>query len=343
MKIRSVCGDIEPDLLGTTLIHEHVLVDVSCRAIEPSDAYFKEVAEAPVNPSVLYDLYRFPMISRDSLCMMDEQAAVEELRLYKNAGGTSLVDQTASTIGRDPLVLKRIAKETGLNIIASTGFYSPMLPEDFSGLSINQLADICIREINEGINGTNIPAGIIGEIGTSWPLTSEEEKSLRAAARAQVHTGAALSIHPYVWGRSALALLDILESEGADLNRVIVCHLDHELDVDYNKAIAARGACIEYDRCGIERYSGDIEKRLPRIFPRDLERVAAIQNLINSGYISQILISQDICQKIEQKKYGGPGYGHILRYFVPMMRLSGIPEEDINCLIVDNPRRLLAF
>lgn len=343
MRIRTVNGDIEPDRLGITLIHEHVLADVSCRAIEPSEEYFKRIAEAAVNPSVLYDLYRFPMISRDSLCMMDEEAAVEELRLYKDAGGISLVDQTPSTIGRDPLALRRIAQETGLNIIAGTGFYSPMLPEYFADLSINQLADICIQEITGGIDGTDIPAGIIGEIGTSWPLTPEEDKSLRAAARAQVHTGAALSIHPYVWGRSALTLLDILESEGADLSRVIICHLDHELNVDYNKAIAARGASIEYDRCGIERHSGDIEKRLPRIFPRDLERVAAIRNLIDSGYISQILISQDICQKIEQKRHGGPGYGHILRYFVPMMKLSGIPEEDINCIIVGNPRRLLGF
>ncbi len=342
-KIRTVCGDISPDELGITLTHEHLLVDVSCARLIPEDPYFCEIADKPVDLSIIYDLFRYPMISKDSLRLDDEQATIEELELFKNLGGQSLVEQTCEATGRDPLAVKRIAEITGLNIILGTGYFSPRLPEYVKTETIDQLADRLVREINEGIDGTDIRAGIVGEIGTSWPLAQYEEKVLRASSRAQLKTGAALSIHPQVWAQSALELLDIVESEGVDPTRVVICHLDHRVDVEFHKAIAARGAYVEYDRCGIERHSGNIEQGLPRVFSRDLDRVAAVKKLIDSGYGSQILLSQDVCMKIEQKRFGGPGYSHVLRYIVPMLKHAGIAEKDIQAILKENPARMLRF
>ena len=342
MKIRTVCGDIAPDDLGITLSHEHVVCDLSCqRTVPPIDPYLQRIAESPVDCSIVGDLLRAPMISADSLTMTDVDVAMEELGYFKAAGGQSLVDQTSRWVGRDPVELRRISKAMGLNIITASSHYEAP-PEYVDERTIDQLADELVKEVVDGVEGTDIRAGIVGEILTSWPLTPTEEKALRAGARAQMRTGAALSIHPATWDKEALPLLDIVESEGADLHRVVICHLDHVLDVAYHKTVAATGAYVEYDRCGIERYGGDFERGL-KVFPRDTERVAGIVELIASGYLSQILLSQDVCMKIEQKRYAGPGYGHILRHVAPMMRRMGVSEGDIDTILVSNPRAMLAF
>ena len=353
MKIRTVCGDISPDELGITLTHEHLLVDMSCRRVMPKDPYLCRIADMPVTCSIVGDLQRYPMISKDSLRLTDMNVAIEELEYFKAAGGKSLVDQTCSWIGGDPVALRKISQSTGINIIATSSYFSPVLPEDIDDLNIDQLARRLVTEITEGFEGTDIRAGIIGEVGTSWPITPDEIKTLRAACQAQLRTGAALSIHPFPWGQttrsegdwtfpSALELLDLIEGEGVDLGRVVICHLDHNVDVDFHKSVAARGAYVEYDRCGIERYGGNLEEAI-RMFPRDADRVRGIVELIAAGYVSQILLSQDVCMKIEQKKFGGPGYGHILRHMVPMMRLLGGSQEDIDTILVENPKRMLAF
>jgi phosphotriesterase-related protein len=281
------------------------------------------------------------MISADSLRLTDIDVAIDELRYFKDAGGHSLVEQSTRWVDGDPAVLRQISEATGINIIAASAYYETP-PAYIDTRTIDQLADELVKEVMEGFEGIDIKAGIIGEMITSWPLNPREEKALRAAARAQLQTGAALSIHPSCWDKEALALLDIVESEGVDLQRVVICHLDHVMDVEYHKRVAARGAYVEYDRCGIERYGGDLERNL-KLFPRDPERVVGIVELISSGYLDRILLSHDICMKIELKRYAGPGYGHILRHIVPMMRRAGVSEADIDTILVENPKRMLAF
>ena len=339
MKVITVCGEILPDELGITLAHEHLLVDVTCRHRPTTDPYFSEIAQQPVNMQILGDLRRNPLISPDSLRLNDPDLAIEELRHYKAAGGQSLMDHTTRWIGGNPTALKQISEATGVHIVAGCGYYSPVLPEDIDQLSVEQLTDNIVREVTQGIDGTTIKPGFIGEIGTNWPLTPQEEKIVRAAARAQVKTGLALSIHPFPWERSGVKLLDIAESEGADLTRVVICHLDHLMDFSYHKEVARRGAYVEYDRFGVEWYSS---QETLRTFPRDTERVTGIIELIRSGFVKQILISQDVCQKIELKKFGGHGYAHILRYIVPMMKRMGVAEEDIHTVLVENPKRVLS-
>jgi phosphotriesterase-related protein len=342
MKIRTVCGDIAPEALGITLAHEHLLCDISSHGGEPPiDPYLRSVAERPVDCSIVGDLLRDPMISKDSLRLTDINVAMDELAYFKAAGGQSLVEQTSRWVGGDPVALRRISKEMGIHIVAASS-HSDAPPEYIEGLAIDQLADELVGYVEEGFDGTGIRAGIIGELLTSWPIKPAEEKALRAAARAQVRTGAALSIHPSCWDKEALPLLDIVESEGVDPRRVVMCHLDHVMDVEYHKSIAARGAYVQYDRCGIERYGGDLERNL-KLFPRDPERVAGVIGLIASGYLSQILLSQDVCMKIELKRYAGPGYGHILRHVAPMMGRMGVSKAHIDTILVSNPREMLAF
>jgi len=339
MGVMTVLGEIAASDLGVTLAHEHLILDVSCRRRLTEDPYLQHIAEEPVNVSILSDLRRNPTISVDSLRLDNADLAVEELKQYKEAGGCSLLDHTTRWIGGRPLDLRKISQSVGVQIIAGCGYYSPALPDSLNELSIEELKESLVREIELGVDGTDVRPGFIGEIGTSWPLTPLEVKSLRAAARAQVETGLGLSIHPSPWDKSALELLDIVESEGVDPSRVIICHLDHILDLEYHMAVAKRGAFVEYDRFGVEWYSS---QETLRFFPRDTERVAAVKALIKQGFLNNILLSQDVCQKIELKRFGGHGYSHILRYVVPMMKRMGITEEEIQSMMVENPKRFLA-
>lgn len=234
MKISTVCGEISADDLGITLPHEHLLLNLPMQAVEVTDPYLREIAARPVDSSIVADLRLAQMISKDSLCLTDVNMAIEELSHFKAAGGQSLVDQSSRSCGADPPNVKKISEATGVNIIMVASYYE-IPPEQITKYTLDQLADALVKEVTDGFEGTDIKAGMIGEILTSWPLKPAEEKALRAAARAQARTGAPLSIHPSPWDKEALALLDIVESEGADLRRVVICHLDHMIDVEYPK------------------------------------------------------------------------------------------------------------
>ena len=197
-----------------------------------------------------------------------------------------------------------------------------------------------------GIDDTGVRAGIIGEIGTSDPLHPREEKVLRAAALAQAHTGAAITLHLTPPTRNAHATLDILEEAGADLGRVVVGHLDESIDetLDYHRSIADRGCYLEYDDCGYEMYFPRLANGAPHFWlPSDRDRARAVVRLCEAGYADRILLSHDVCNKTYLLAYGGFGYGHILRNLVTNIRDFGASEQDIDTILRANPQRMLAL
>jgi phosphotriesterase-related protein len=196
-----------------------------------------------------------------------------------------------------------------------------------------------VDEIANGIGETDVRPGIIGEIGTSSPIHSDEAKILRVAAGAQTRTGLAINVHVAIFQREALAALDILEAAGADLGRVVISHLDEQLDSAYHRAILQRGAYVEYDTFGSEVYfdgEGSAE-------PSDRERLNALIELLNAGWADRLLISHDVCTKMQLLKYGGLGYAHILRTIVPRLQRRGVDAAMVQKLMVDNPARLLTI
>jgi phosphotriesterase-related protein len=214
---------------------------------------------------------------------------------------------------------------------------------------VEDLGGFLLRELTEGIDGTDIRAGMIGEIGTSDPIHEDEKKCLRAAAWAQRRTGAAIEVHMAETDWLGLEVLDVLEQEGANLSRVIICHMDgRDMDLDYHRAVMQRGAMIEYDFFGVRWTNDDLRDREQegRFWPpppSDHQRVGAIATLIGEGYREQILLSQDTATKAQLVTYGGWGYAHILENIVPMTRWHGITADDIEVLLQRNPQRLLAW
>jgi phosphotriesterase-related protein len=279
----------------------------------------------------------------DNSRLLDVETAIGETLLYKRAGGDTIVEATSTGIGRDPEGLRQIARATGLNIVMGASYYvGASHPADMDARSEDDVVGEIVRDIEEGVGHSGVRAGVIGEVGCSWPLTPGERKVLRASGRAQRKTGAPLLIHP---GRNEAAPREILEVLGdvdADLSRTIVGHIERTLlDRSDMKKLAESGCVLEFDLFGREhsyyRHSPNID------MINDAQRLQLIAWLISEGHGRQLVLAQDTAAKSHLVRYGGCGYAHILSNIVPRMRFRGFKEEDIQAMLVETPRRILTF
>ncbi len=350
-QVVTVLGPVSADELGLTLTHEHLFIDLICYWRPPTEATLLAYADAPVEMGNLGQIRRNPLLNRDNLRLTDLDLAIQEVMEFRKLGGATIVDVTPADIGRDPLALQIVSRITGLNIVAGCGHYVHVAhPSALGDESAEAIAERLVKELTEGIGDTGVRPGIIGEIGTSDPLHPNEEKILRAAARAQQVTGVAITVHLHPSSRKAHEILDILESEGADLSRVVMGHLDVALGhldiefaeaIDYHRSLAERGCYIEFDTCGVDMYVQKSKYHRAFACPSDRERAKAIARLADAGFLPQILLSQDVCFKHSLVRYGGFGYGHILRNFVQSLRDFSLGDREIHQLLVENPRRML--
>lgn len=354
--VRTVDGDVEADHLGRTTMHEHIFGDFSVWLEDVKDTPSLKIdldPDAKVDMSLLGVIHRNPVLLRDNLRIGDdEQLAVEEVQKFKDAGGDCLVEVTCcgdlaldgvTNMGRNAPGIRRIAAATGLKMVAGTGFYLEGTHPDYVGAdSIDELAARMTRDIEEGIGGTDIRAGIIGEIGTST-FTEREQKVLQACARASLATGAVISLHTHVDCRTGEQSVKLLEQEGVKPDRIIVGHMDENLvafepglaHLDYHRRVADLGVFIQYDTWGAEWYYNQNRE------PMDAERATAVATVIAEGHLDQVLLGQDIWLKNCYKHYGGAGYDHLLTAVPALLNQAGVTDAQIEAMLVDNPRRAL--
>lgn len=339
MTINTVSGPITRQQLGIVAPHEHVLLDQS----NHYQAVPTPGITDPENQKV--EMWNLGILSRDCFALKDntildnEEDQTEEVAFFKRAGGGTLVDASLPGIGRDPHVLLRVAQKTGLNVIMGTGFYvGATHPEALQFMSERQIADIMVKELTEGVDGTNIRAGYIGEIGISEVFDEKERRVLRAAAIAQKDTGVAINVHINPWTTNGLEAADILLEAGVAADRICISHVDVENREDYIYVLLKKGVYIEFDNFGKEYYiRREVRHSGYGLFVHDTDRVTLLKKLIDDGYLRQLLLSCDLCLKNLMHKYGGWGYDHVLTNIVPMMEDEGITSEQIRTLLVDNP------
>jgi phosphotriesterase-related protein len=307
---QTVRGPIDPADLGWTLPHEHTAIALWH----------------------VQDRWDYWELRRD------EEVITDELGLVRVAGGGTVVDLTLPGVGRDPAWLVRLSEVTGLNVVMGTGWYrDAYYPAEalIDRRTVESLAEEIVREAADGVGDTGVKPGIIGEIGTDKPwVSAREERVHRAAARAARRTGLAITTHA-VQSTVGLDQLDIFESEGADLTRVVIGHADSHPSLDYYQAIVRRGASVEFDFLGmsftpLERHG---EGRV----------VEAICELLAAGHVERVLLSQDVCHDSQLRRYGGNGYTYLADSFLPRLREAGVSEDEIRTITVDNPRRLLTI
>lgn len=273
-----------------------------------------------------------PYAILDNALLDSTELAIQELLLYKQDGGQAIVDCTPDEIGRDPRKLRYISEQTGVNIIMGCGHYYHIAHAPYvKDATVPQLADEMRRDILEGIAGTDIKAGIIGEIGTSAVVTPDEQKVLKAAGIVGAQTGKAIHVHTDLYTENGFLVADILEAEGVKPGKICIDHVDVDLRPDYIRALLDRGLCIEFDNIGKEFYVNQKER-----FAYDLERAQLLAQLVAEGYQKQILLSNDICLKTMWCAYGGCGYSHILRTFRDMALECGVSEAVYHAILTEN-------
>ena len=339
----TVLGAIAPEDLGITLMHEHVYSDIR-RLFEPKGDATREDIAWWSQKLTLENLHvaREAGPIADNYVLDDEVVAIEELKELKVRGGGTLVDLTPIGVGRDPLALRRVAEATGLNIVMGTGWYREMYhPSDFSQRSIEELADEMIRDLTVGVADTKVRAGIIGEIGIhvndpDGGVPTGEIKCLRAAATAARSSGAAVSIHMFGGRRARLQVVDILKEEGIDLSRVVLCHSDLIADdTDLLIEQLEQGVYVEFDLLG--RVEAVPVPSRSAAVPDAILKLSAI------GWTEKLLLSQDFCMKWHLKHWGGVGRSWLLTRFLPYLSSIGVTGEQLETIMVKNPRTLLTL
>jgi phosphotriesterase-related protein len=361
-KVQTVLGPIEPATLGLTLTHEHLLIDaVGSRPSPAVTASDRAKWREPLALSNYYDQRRNIHLYRDNLRLVSVDEAVQEGIHFKAAGGGGLVDATSVGLARDPVGLATISRRAGIHVVMGAGFYTvDYHPERIESMSEEEIRDEIVRDVVDGVPDPSvdsgivglvresrdwaspgIQAGIIGEVGLSWPVHPNEEKVLRAAAMAQGVSGAAVSIHPGRNPEAPITAARIVEDAGGDLSRTIVGHLDRTIfSIEGLRELAKTGCVMEFDLFGWQ------ESFYPLAsvdLPNDATRVNYLVSLAEDGYLESLVISHDIDVRVRFRQFGGEGWEHIPLRIVPLMRRKGFSQKDVDQITVGNPSRLLTI
>lgn len=310
--VRTILGDIAPEEMGITYSHEHLIS-------APPDRISK------LDPDLILD---------------DVDAIVRELDIFKRLGGKTICDASAIDYGRNITEIVKVARASGVNVIATAGFNKALYFDEWiSRASLEKLQERVYTEITSGIEGTTHRAGML-KFGTSYGLMKPDEvKTARAVCRVQRQTGAPLFTHTE-FGTLGLEQIALLREEKVDLERVCIGHQDRNPDPWNIRKIASQGCFVGIDQISKVKY-----------YP-DQVRVDLIIGLVEKGLHEHIMIGGDLARRSYLTAYGGgPGYGYIAGAFMnrlreemaersfPACRIDRVVED----LLVNNPRRFFTW
>lgn len=341
-QVQTVTGLIQPQDLGPTLMHEHLLINVGPPAMREA-AFVDGTDREPVQACDCFKLAWGQKTLASNFRLEEDEVIVSELVEMRAAGGRSLVELTVGGLGPDPQGLARLSEKTGVQIVMGCGHYVEEYQDrgNFAKTSEDFAAEM-IGHLTVGAWGTSIKAGIIGEIGCQSPWTDLEKQVMVGALLAQAETGAAINVHPGRAVEQPFEIADFVRRFGADPGRTIISHLDRTFDDDEQfLRFADTGCVLELDLFGWETSSYFPNPGFD--MPNDGARLRTIRKLIARGHLDRILISHDICMRHRLCHFGGHGYQHIFANVVPLMRRRGFTDAQIEAILVDNPARLLAL
>ncbi len=338
MTVQTVLGPVAAGDLGRILPHEHVLSLVPGPWLGDRDP-------------------------RDPAALADEQIdrAVGALSGLRDLGFGCVVDLSPYGVvgrdddGRNVDLLARVSSAAGIHIVAGTSTYLPAFsPAWVSEADLDELTSRFVADLTEGIAGTGIRAGVLGEQATGLGAISEqEERCLRAAARASAETGAALMTHT-THATMADDQLALVRAEGADLTRLAVGHMDIADDLDPLVRLLDQGVTLAFDTIGKQYWDFFLESPSPdpaegeyakRAFHRsDRTRAERLVALVDRGYAGQLLLSQDLTGaevSLNPATHGVWGYRYLDMVFMPLCRTLGLGDDAVDQLTRLNPAQLL--
>jgi phosphotriesterase-related protein len=310
-KINSVKGPVDSSELGITLIHEHLRIRSEAVLVQYPHLYNEE-AEYIV--------------------------AIEQVKKVIDQGVKTICDPTVLGLGRDIRFMERVAIDTGIQVIAATGVYTfHDLPDHFKFRKTDYMADLFIRDIEVGIQNTNIKAAFLKCATDSEGMSRGVEKVLRAVARAHLATGVPIMTHSHPRSKTGLLQIDIFKEEGVDPKHILIGHCGDTDDLDYLQNLLSHGVYIGLDRYGYE---------IPNF--SQSQRNWTVLQLLNLGYVDQLFLSQDYCcstdaaSKQEMKRlFPKWSMDFLMREIIPQLEMAGVTNELIHTMMIDNVRKWL--
>lgn len=336
-RAQTVLGLVDPAALGPTLMHEHVICDITPPKLAATGIEGDEIDICncwQINYGQKTSALKYKLNQRD--------IATREIREMVAAGGRTVVDLTSGGLKPDPAALADISRASGAHLVMGCGHYvNDYQDKRNNARSVDDFAAEMIAQVFEGAWGTDVRAGIIGEIGCQAPWTALERRVMQGAIIAQQETGATINVHPGRQEVQPQEVADFFLAQGAPMDRMVMSHIDRTIfDETRLLRLADTGCVIEFDLFGMEQsyYThADID------MPNDAIRLRLMRALIDHGHLDRIVISHDICYRTRLTRYGGHGYQHIFANVIPMMRRRGYSETEIDTIMVRTPKRLLTF
>jgi phosphotriesterase-related protein len=325
--VDTVTGPVDAEQLGTTLVHEHLIYRDEAVA-----TWWPHVGSVvPVDPP--------------RACGPEElfDVAVESARAVADRGGQTICEPTGMFGGRDVAFSRRVSEATGVQVVPCTGIYTyDYLPMFFVTRDADDMADLFVHDIEQGIQDTGIKAAFLKCAADEPGVTQNIEKVHRAVARASVRTGAPIMAHSRPASQTAFRQIELFEEEGVALGRVQIAHTGDSDDLDYIERVLDKGVYIGMDRYGLEIFL-PIEKRN-----------ATVAALLERGYADRMHLSQDYCATIDwysveveqQMLEAGVAKGWsmtlVFDEVIPALREAGMTDEQLQTMMVENPKRWLA-
>jgi phosphotriesterase-related protein len=312
--IRTLLKDYAPEELagGATLFHEHMQLatdfNVKFAAATAAARAANGLPPAPARGGG-------PPPTPPPDIMHNVDLMSDEVAKTKSAGVACIVDAGHPDMGRDINFIRQVSMKSGIPIVAGGGFYSqPFYPKEISTMSEEQIIKALIKQADDDT------LGVFGEIGSWDEITADERKVFRAIGKAHVATNLPIFTHTGIPGKSALEQLDILEDAGVKPDRVVIGHLGNLVDANVyvHKAVCRRGAFVGFDRQGGNG---------------DAQQVPMVMALIDAGFADHLMFSAD----------ASSGYSKTLTVFAPKLKAAGVSDQVLHHIMVDNPRRFLAF
>jgi phosphotriesterase-related protein len=257
-------------------------------------------------------------------------------------GGQTICEPTGMFGGRDVAFSRRVSEATGVKVVPCTGIYTyDYLPMFFVTRDADDMADLFVHDIEQGIQDTGIKAAFLKCASDEPGVTQNIEKVHRAVARASVRTGAPIMAHSRPASQTAFRQIELFEEEGVDLGRVQIAHTGDSDDLAYIERVLDKGVYIGMDRYGLEIFL-PIEKRN-----------ATVAALLERGYADRMHLSQDYCATIDwysveveqQMLEAGVAKGWsmtlVFDEVIPALRGAGMTDEQLQTMMVENPKRWL--
>ena len=313
--VETVNGPVDLEELGVTLIHEH----------------FRTTDEAM--------RFQFPHLYDEDA---EWEAAIADASAIKGHGVRTVVEPSAMFLHRDARFSKRVADESGLNVVLATGIYTyEHLPQPLINRDEDQLAEIFVHDIEQGIQGTGIKAAFVKCAADEPGVTPNIEKVHRAAARASKQTGRPIMAHSHPKSETGLRQMEILTEEGVDPAKVQVAHTGDTDDLGYIERLLDTGCWIGMDRYGLD------------VFLPTEQRQATVLALLERGHADRMFLSQDWCSTIDWftpemeeqlKPQMAPNWSmtFLFEQVIPELKERGMTDEQLDRMMVENPRRWLA-